>query len=141
VPISAVFDTNVNFSIDGEDHLPMLKEIIDWGRPEVEFISNIKLQEATLSEPNAGESLSLKSKAIDPSIFTGKINNGVSSHLNNYISGEDNVKIIGKIKSSKNVNKPYINVPINFQESKAKVSISRPSGKKNSNRDLVENTK
>jgi hypothetical protein len=118
-------DCEASYSISGVGHLPLLEEIIDCGRSEVEFISYLQLQVGAV--PNASASFSVKVEATDPPISTGEINIGGGTSLNNLISGED-VIVTGKLKAGKKLSKGNINVFIKVDSPKAKDSNSGPSG-------------
>ena len=129
VPVGGVsMDGGASYSISGVGHLPLLEEIVDCERPEVEFVSYLQLQGgAVLPDPNASASFSVKVEATDPPISTGEINIGGGASLNNLISAED-VKVTGKLKAGKKLSKGIVNVSIKVDAPKAKVSISGPSG-------------
>jgi hypothetical protein len=88
-------------SVSGSDLLPSLNTIIDSEAPEVKFTSNINLQGATLPDPKASASLSVKAEATESPVSFGGVSADVhgTALLNNLISTDD--KKGGKDKSGK----------------------------------------
>ena len=78
-------------SVSGSDLLPSLNTIIDAEAPEVKFTSNINLQGATLPDPKASASLSVKAEATEPPVSFGDVSADVhgGALLNNLISADD----------------------------------------------------
>lgn len=145
IPTIRIKNPNINASLNkgdsGQSMLPSLNTIIDSQAPDVQFTSNIDLQETSLPDPKSSASLSVKVEATQPSISLADASAGGSALLNNLISSDDKKKGTGKLKSTKNalksgkpqpkMSKPDIHVGIHakVEDPKVRVSVSGASGK------------
>jgi hypothetical protein len=128
--------TKADVDVSGSDLLPSLNTIIDSEAPEVKFTSNINLQGATLPDPKASASLSVKAEATEPPVSFGDVSADVhgTALLNNLISADDkkdgkkNVLKAGKKPKDVNVGiSASVNVDLGLGKSGERISVKDTS--------------